>query len=83
MNGLLSHFRTYHRWPRRAFPTLLVLAFGFTFAHAQKKDSASALQPDKGKFSLLVEGKTMGQEEFEIAPSGGGWMARGSTTIKT
>jgi len=84
MNELLSHFRTRYRWPRRAFSTsLLVLAFGFTFAHAQKKDSVSALQPDKGKFSLLVEGKTMGQEEFEIAPSGGGWMARGTTTIKT
>jgi hypothetical protein len=84
MNETLSHFHTRRRWPRRTFATsLLILVFGFTFAQAQKKDSPSALQPDKGKFSLLVEGKTMGQEEFEIAPSGAGWMARGSTTIKT
>jgi hypothetical protein len=42
-----------------------------------------ALEPDKGKFSLLVDGKSMGQEEFEILPSGAGWVARGTTTFKT
>src|SRR5215471_13490415 len=63
--------------------SLLILVFGLAFAHAQKKEAASVLQPDKGKFSVLVEGKAMGQEEFEIAPSGAGWMARGTTTIKT
>jgi hypothetical protein len=84
MNEMFSDFRARHRSPRRAFAaSFLILAFGFTFAHAQKKDSTSTLQPDKGKFSLLVEGKAMGQEEFEIAPSGGGWMAHGTTTIKT
>jgi hypothetical protein len=84
MNERFSHFHARRRWPRRALGTsLLVLAFAFTMAQAQKKDSVSALQPDKGKFSLLVEGKAMGQEEFEIVPSGGGWMARGTTTIKT
>ena len=72
------------RLPRRAFAaSLLILVFGFAFARAQKKDANTALQPDKGKFSLLVDGKSMGQEEFEIAPSGAGWMARGTTTIKT
>lgn len=72
------------RLPRRAFAaSLLILVSGFAFARAQKKDSSTALQPDKGKFSLLVDGKSMGQEEFEIAPSGAGWMARGTTTIKT
>src|SRR5215813_8292945 len=72
------------RLPRRAFTaSFLILIFGLAFARAQKKDSSTALQPDKGKFSLLVDGKSMGQEEFEIAPSGAGWMARGTTTIKT
>jgi len=71
-------------WPRRAFAGfLLVQVFALSWAHAQKKEANSALQPDKGKFSLLVDGKSMGQEEFEIAPSGAGWMARGTTTIKT
>jgi len=62
---------------------VVIVVLSFTLARAQKKDAASVLQPDKGKFSLLVEGKAMGQEEFEIAPSGAGWMARGTTTIKT
>jgi|KBSMisStaDraftv2_1062788.scaffolds.fasta_scaffold18222_4 hypothetical protein len=75
---------TLNRWPRRASAaSLLILAFGFTLASAQRKDSPAALQPDKGKFALLVDGKSMGQEEFEIAPSGAGWLARGTTTIKT
>jgi hypothetical protein len=73
-----------NRLPRRVFAApFLILAFGFALARAQKKDANTALQPDKGKFSLLVDGKSMGQEEFEIAPSGGGWTARGTTTIET
>lgn len=84
MQKLGSLHRILNRGQRRAAAaSLLFLAFGFTLARAQKKDSSAALQPDKGKFSLLVDGKSMGQEEFEIAPSGGGWMARGTTTIKT
>jgi hypothetical protein len=72
------------RFSRRAFAvSVVVIVFGFAFARAQKKDSSTALQPDKGKFSLLVDGRSMGQEEFEIAPSGAGWMARGTTTFKT
>src|SRR5262245_2418971 len=71
------------RLPGRVFATLLLtVVFAVAFARAQKRDSNTALQPDKGKFSLLVDGKSMGQEEFEIAPSGAGWMARGTTTIK-
>src|SRR5215471_8240301 len=71
-------------WPRRAAAAFLLLpVFALPWAHAQKKDANSALQPDKGKFSLLVDGKSMGQEEFEIAPSVAGWMARGTTTLKT
>jgi hypothetical protein len=60
----------------------LVLAIGLATAQAQKKES-SVLQPDKGKFSVLLDGKKIGQEEFEIGPSGAGWTARGSTTIKS
>jgi hypothetical protein len=75
--------RSVKRLLRRAVAaSLVVFFFGFAFARAQKKDANTPLQPDKGKFSLLVDGKSMGQEEFEIAPSGAGWMARGTTTIK-
>lgn len=70
--------------PGRALAAFcLIFVFGLAFAHAQKKDSSAALQPDKGKFSLLVDGKSMGTEEFEIAPSAAGWLARGTTTIKS
>jgi len=61
---------------------LLMLIFGFALAHAQKKD-VGVFQPDKGKFSVQLDGKTIGHEEFEIAPSGGGWLAHGTTTIKS
>jgi len=62
---------------------LSVLSFGIAVAHAQKKDPAGLLQPDKGRFSLLLDGKSIGHEEFEITPSGGGWLAHGSTTLQT
>jgi len=64
---------------------LLFFVFGFAYAHAQKRDSAAGgvLQPDKGKFSLLLEGKQIGHEDFEIAPAGAGWLAHGTTTIKS
>ena len=70
---------------RRAIWFSLLLCFSaLTLARAQKKDAATSLfQPDKGKFSLLVDGKSVGHEEFEIAPSAGGWLARGTTTLAT
>jgi hypothetical protein len=53
---------------------------------AQKKGAlsgaASLLAQDKGKFSIMLDGKTVGHEDFEIAPSGGGWMAKGTTDLK-
>jgi hypothetical protein len=70
--------------PPSAFAAaLLVLSFAVVVAHAQKKDAAGILQPDKGKFSLLLDGKAVGHEEFEITPSGGGWLARGTTTLQS
>jgi hypothetical protein len=65
-------------------PALLLLCLlgGFAAARAQKSD-AGIFQQDKGKFSLILDGKTIGHEEFEIAPSAAGWLARGTTTVKT
>ena len=62
--------------------TFFFLALGLATAYAQKKEPG-VLQPDKGKFSVLLDGKKIGQEEFEIASSGAGWLARGTTTIKS
>lgn len=37
---------------------------------------------DKGRFTIKLDGQTVGHEEFEIAPSGGGWLAKGTADIK-
>jgi hypothetical protein len=63
--------------------SILVLVFSVALAHAQKKAAAGIFQPDKGKFSIQLDGKTIGHEEFEIAPSGAGWLAKGTTAIKS
>ena len=51
---------------------------------AQKKSAAAgtALAQDKGRFTIQLNGQTVGHEEFEIAPLGGGWTAKGTTSIK-
>jgi hypothetical protein len=51
---------------------------------AQKKGATSSgvLAQDKGKFTIKLAGQTVGHEEFEIAPSEGGWLAKGSADIK-
>jgi hypothetical protein len=46
---------------------------------ADKKTSGIAA--DKGKFKILVNGQAMGKEEFEIASSGGNWVAHGNSEI--
>jgi hypothetical protein len=62
---------------------LVFFACGIAFAEAQKKDPAPGIfQADKGKFSFLLDGKQIGHEEFEIAPNGAGWLARGNATLK-
>src|SRR6266852_8121391 len=53
---------------------------------AQKKPSPSSgpvvFSQDKGKLTIKLGGQTVGHEEFEIAPSGGGWLARGTAESK-
>ena len=63
--------------------SIFVLVFGVALAHAQKKAAAGIFQPDKGKFSIQLDGKTIGHEESEIAPTGSGWLAKGTTAIKS
>ena len=73
---------------RRKSPAILTaLLFSFLafclLAHtAQKKGPAgSVFSPDKGKLNILLDGKSVGREEFEITSSGGGWIAKGTTKI--
>jgi hypothetical protein len=51
---------------------------------AQKKAAPGpvVLAQDKGKFSINLDGRTVGHEDFEIVPSGGGWLAKGTAEIK-
>jgi hypothetical protein len=63
----------------------LLVGAGVSFA-AQKKSAAppaaSVFTQDKGKFVIQLKGQTVGHEDFDIAPSGGGWTARGTTDLK-
>ncbi len=62
---------------------LCMLAFGLLASAAQKKVAAGSLfAPEKGKFNILLDGKSVGHEDFEIVASGGGWTAHGSSSIK-
>jgi hypothetical protein len=63
-------------------PATVLVSICLVQAHAQK-NSGTVLQPDKGKFSVVLEGKTIGHEEFEIAANGAGWLARGTTNLKS
>lgn len=66
-----------------AVTALCGILFVSTFSFAQKNvASAAVFQPDKGKLNILLDGKSVGHEEFEIAPAGAGWVARGTTTVK-
>lgn len=51
-------------------------------ARADKKvPPGSVLVPDKGKLNILIDGKSIGREEFEIAPNGETWIAKGTTKV--
>src|SRR5437588_355302 len=53
---------------------------------AQKKSAATSgpvvFVQDKGKLTIKLGGQTVGHEDFEIEPSGGGWLAKGLAEIK-
>jgi len=72
------------RWKVAAAGLLLSAAALSIFAEAAQKKipAGSIFVPDKGKLNVLLDGKSVGHEEFEIAPAGSGWTARGTTTLK-
>jgi hypothetical protein len=62
---------------------LWVIAFGLLATAAQRKVAAGSLfAPEKGRFNILLDGKSVGHEDFEITASGGGWTAHGTTSMK-
>jgi hypothetical protein len=68
------------------FCGVLIFACAAAGLASQKKNSAAAgpsiFAQDKGKLTIKLDGETVGHEEFEIAPSGGGWLAKGNADIK-
>jgi hypothetical protein len=65
--------------------TLGMVACAAVAVAAQKKNAtfsgATVFIPDKGRLAIKLDGQTVGHEEFEIAPSGGGWTAKGTANI--
>lgn len=66
--------------------TLGIVACGVLSVAAQKKTAATSgpvvFVQDKGKLTIKLGGQIVGHEDFEIAPSGGGWLAKGLAEIK-
>jgi hypothetical protein len=56
------------------------LAWSCLASQAQKK--APVFAADKGKFTIQLDGQTVGHEEFEISPASAGWSAQGTTDLK-
>jgi hypothetical protein len=59
---------------------LLSLAAGF--AAARGDASSGVFRQDKGKFNIILNGQSVGREDFEIAPSDSRWIATGTTQLK-
>ena len=55
----------------------------FTPFSVSAADKREPLVADKGKFRIMVNGQTVGKEEFEIGPSGADWTAHGNSEITT
>src|SRR5882762_8116572 len=74
---------------RTSFAALaLLLAFAIVaglsaYAADKKAAPGSVFAADKGKFNILLDGASIGREEFEVEPSGANWIAKGSTSLKT
>jgi len=73
---------------KRRFPSFaavfLVTAIAVvvcTYGGQKKTPEGSVLVAEKGKLTIIVDGKSIGREEFEIAPSSGGWIAKGTTHL--
>ncbi|GAC1622339.1 MAG: hypothetical protein PVS2B2_09750 [Candidatus Acidiferrum sp.] len=70
--------------PRVHYAFIVVLLASVWVHAASKPDpTGNVLVADKGKLSIQLDGKTVGHEEFEISPAEGGWVAKGTTEIKS
>ena len=62
--------------------TVCLAALSSLALASQPQQRAAVFAQDKGKFTIQLDGQTVGHEEFEISPAGGGWAAQGTTDLK-
>jgi len=60
--------------------TACILAWSSLASQTPKR--AAVFAADKGKFTIQLDGLTVGHEEFEISPASAGWAAQGTTDLK-
>jgi hypothetical protein len=73
--------------PRRLLAAVLAIAAILAVIarnppRVRAADAGLPFLPDKGKFRILQNGSEVGTEEFELAPNGDSWMARGDAVIR-
>ena len=74
-------FASFTLWLASA-AVVCVSAAALTAVAAKNPSAPGIFLADKGKFTIQVDGQTVAHEEFEIAPAGAGWVAKGTTEIK-
>ncbi|SRR6266849_80244 len=67
---------------RKIVTAVLTILAGTALTLAAQKSSPGVFAQDKGKLTIKLDGQTVGREDFEIAPSGTGWRAKGTADIK-
>jgi hypothetical protein len=90
MKKVWTHFAC---WAALLMMTIIGPSCSFAWPYGPKNSAAavpssparasSGLTSDKGKFRITVNGQEMGKEEFEISPGGGGWVAHGTSQLRT
>lgn len=65
-----------------AFTSIFVVVAPHPLRVARAADAGAPFVPDKGKFRILQNGNELGTEEFELAPAGDAWMAKGDALIR-
>ena len=70
---------------RTGLSTLLLVPFSspvLSAPAATPAGSPSVFSPDKGKLRITIDGQPVGNEDFEISPSGDAWIERSSMSAR-
>jgi len=67
---------------RKTVAAVLTILACAALTLAAQKSSPGVFAQDKGKLTIKLDGQIVGREDFEIAPSGTGWRAKGTADLK-